>query len=404
MTCFPKSFTQQEPLPPESIDRACEILQSGRLHRYNTAEGEISETALLEQEYAAWQGAAYCLCVTSGGQAMQIALRALEVGPGEKILTNAYTLAPVPGAIHAVGAQPVLVEINDNWCIDTDHLCQQAAKSGAKFLLLSHMRGHIADMERIMDICAEYGLTLIEDCAHTMGASWSGKKSGQRKKSGNFGKIACFSTQTYKHLNAGEGGFITTEDPELAARSIILSGSYMMYERHGAAPPPDQFKRVRLQVPNCSARLDNLRSAILRPQLKYLDENIQRWNERYRVLEAGLRTISGVRLIDRPVSEEFVGSSIQFHLEAFAPSRIPEFLKACAGRGIDLKWFGASDPTGFTSRYDSWQYLEDIPHLPQTQKILSTTCDMRVPLTFTPEDCQHITTIIDEVVAAFKQS
>jgi len=108
-TRFEKPFTQQEAIPEAGIDAAIEILRGGRLHRYNTLPGETSEVSLLEQEYAAYQGAKYCLATTSGGQAMQIALRAVGVKPGTKVLANAYTLAPVPGAIFATGGVPVLV-------------------------------------------------------------------------------------------------------------------------------------------------------------------------------------------------------------------------------------------------------------------------------------------------------
>ena len=105
---FEKSFTQQESIPEEAIARACDLLRTGRLHRYNVAPGEVSEATLLEDEYAAWQGTEFCLATTSGGQALQIALRAAGVTVGDKILANAYTLAPVPGAMHAVGGVPVL--------------------------------------------------------------------------------------------------------------------------------------------------------------------------------------------------------------------------------------------------------------------------------------------------------
>ncbi len=83
-------------------------MRHGRLHRYNTAPGEVAETALLEEEFAAFTGAKYCLAVASGGYAMATALRAAGVRPGDKVLTNAFTLAPVPGAIAAVGGVPVL--------------------------------------------------------------------------------------------------------------------------------------------------------------------------------------------------------------------------------------------------------------------------------------------------------
>src|SRR5574337_1231082 len=115
---FNGSFTQQEPIAEDAIKAAVAVLRSGRLHRYNLDPGETGETALLEREYANWQGARYCLACASGGQAMQIALRAAGIAHGEPVLTNAFTLAPVPGAIAAVGARPVLVEITEDFVLD----------------------------------------------------------------------------------------------------------------------------------------------------------------------------------------------------------------------------------------------------------------------------------------------
>lgn len=387
---FEKSFTQQEPIPESTIERAVEILRSGRLHRYNVAPGETSEAALLESEYAAWQGAQFCLATTSGGQAMQIALRAAGVTPGTKVLANAYTLAPVPGAIHATGGIPVLVEIDENWHTDVTDLRTKAADTGAKFLMLSHMRGHIGDMEAIGAICDEFGITMIEDCAHTMGARWKGTRSG------NFGRVACFSTQTYKHINSGEGGLLTTNDPELASRAVVMSGSYMLYSGHGAIPEEDVFQKTRLESPNCSARLDNLRAALVRGQMANLDENVRRWNERYSVLDQGLRKSTTLRLPERPQHEEFVGSSIQFQAIKLGADRIPALVKGCAKRGVDIKWFGADEPQAFTSRFDSWAYIKDMPELPHTRAALATTCDLRVPLTFNTQDCKDIAEIITE--------
>ncbi len=389
---FQKSFTQQEAIPDEGIRQAVEVLGTGKLHRYNTGEGETSEVALLEAEYANWQGSRYCLAVTSGGQAIQIALRAVGVRPGDKVLANAYTLAPVPGAIHAVGAEPVFVEIDDDWLTDLDDLRAKAESSGAKYLLLSHMRGHICDMDRVVGICDELGIKLIEDCAHTMGAKWRGTRSG------NFGAVSCFSTQTYKHMNSGEGGLLTTDDAEIAARATIMSGSYMLYPRHGASPPAEAFEKVRLENPNCSARLDNLRAAILRAQLRLLDVNIQRWNERYQALEAGLADTPNIRVVLRNQAEFYVGSSFQFHLDAGA-EQIMDFVARCLARGVEIKWFGAAEPAGFTSRYDSWKYFGELPELPKTLSVLATTCDIRVPLTFSLEDCVLIAQIIGEEAA-----
>ncbi|MGJ8556116.1 MAG: DegT/DnrJ/EryC1/StrS family aminotransferase [Sulfitobacter geojensis] len=392
---FKGSFTQQEPIPEEGIEAAVAVMRSGRLHRYNTAAGELAETALLEQEFAAQVGANYCLAVASGGYAMATALRAVGVKPGDKVLTNAFTLAPVPGSIAAVGAVPVFVGVTDQLVIDLDDL---AAKAGqADVLLLSHMRGHLADMDALMAICDGAGVTVIEDCAHTMGASWNGVASGTQ------GKVGCYSCQTYKHVNSGEGGLFVTDDAEVAARAVILSGSYMMYEKHLAGPPAEAFAQIRYETPNISGRMDNLRAAILRPQLRKLDQQRDRWNERYYAVEAGLRDTPGLTVIERPAAEVIVGSSIQFLLQGWSSEAVEDVLARCLARGVELKWFGGAEPVGFTSRYDSWRYV-DAPRMAESDAVLAGIVDMRVPLTFSLQDCQLIARIIKAEVSAVYQS
>ncbi|WP_109467427.1 DegT/DnrJ/EryC1/StrS family aminotransferase [Albibacillus kandeliae] len=387
---FTGTFTQQEPIPEDAVEAALAVLRHGRLHRYNVVAGEIAETALLEEEFAAFTGARYCLAVASGGYAIATALRAAGVTPGDSVLTNTFTLAPVPGAIAAVGGTPVFVGVTEQLTIDLDDLAAKAGQAG--YLLLSHMRGHICDMDRLMEICDGAGIKVIEDCAHTMGAAWNGTPSGRH------GVAAAYSTQTYKHMNSGEGGFLVTDDEELAARATILSGSYMLYGRHRAAPGPEVFERVKYDTPNISGRMDNLRAAILRPQLKTLHDQVARWNERYGVLEAGLRGTPGLTVIERPAAETYVGSSIQVLLLDWAAEAILDVVARCAARGVELKWFGAPEPVAFTSRYDSWRYAPSAP-MPPSDRVLAGILDMRVPLTFSLEDCALIARIIREEVS-----
>jgi dTDP-4-amino-4,6-dideoxygalactose transaminase len=389
---FSKEFTKQESLPPEAIARAIELLQTGRLHRYNNAPGEESDAALLEREFAGYVGSKYCVALSSCGSSLYVALKCAGVVPGDLVLSNAFTLAPVPGAIEHVGAKPVFVECGPDFCVDLDDLEQQAAASRAKYFLMSHMRGHIADMDRTVEICRRFGITLIEDCAHTMGAKWAGRCSG------TFGSIGCFSTQTYKHINSGEGGLLVTDDAAIAAKAILYSGSYMFYDRHISRPDESVFKNYKYEIPNLSLRMSNLQAALIRPQLKLLPERVRQWSERYRLLAEGLKRIAHIRVPARDPREEFVGSSIQFSLEGLSPSQAEGFVSECNRRGVALMWFGRKEPQGYTSSYHTWRYVERLPDLRQTDGILEYMCDMRIPLTFTLEDCDVLTRIIANVM------
>ena len=392
---FTGNFTQQEPIPTQGIEAAIAVMQSGRIHRYNVVGDDIGETASLELEFAKYVGSKYCLAVASGGYALATAMRAVGVQAGDAVLTNAFTLAPVPGAIAAVGAKPVFVGVTSSLTIDLQDL---AAKiSQAKVLLLSHMRGHLCDMDALLELCCAHGVIVIEDCAHTMGAKWNGRMSG------TDGLVGCYSTQTYKHINSGEGGLLVTNDPEVMARATMMSGSYMMFGKHPAGPSVDVFDQIRYETPNMSGRMDHLRAAILRPQLADLDRQIARWNDRYRRVEQGISDCLGLTVIKRPQAEFYVGSSIQFLLMDWSASDIQQVVQRCADRGVELKWFGAPEPVGFTSRYDSWKYAPE-QSLPDSDPILHAILDMRLPLTFDLDDCDLIADIIRQEVGAVYQS
>jgi dTDP-4-amino-4,6-dideoxygalactose transaminase len=388
---FDGEFTRQEAIPEEGIRRALELMHSGRLHRYNTGPGEPSEVSLLEKEFADYVGTRYCAGFSSCGSAIYVALKSVGVQPGDAVLCNAFTLAPVPGAIENAGGRVVLVGITEDYTIDFEDLNRQIVESGAKYLLLSHMRGHMADMERVSAVCTQYGICLIEDCAHVTGCRW-----GERSI-GTFGAAGCFSTQTYKHLNSGEGGLLVTDDDDIMAQAILYSGSYMLYERHIARPPLESFERFKKHIPNFSLRMTNLQAALVRPQLKMLPQQCRRWNDRYAILEETLRTVAHLYVPARPAKEHYVGSSLQFTVRDATPQQIANFIQECGRRGVEIKWFGWKEPIGFTSAFDSWAYIQEKPPLERTKQILDGLCDFRIPLTFSLEDCRLIAAIIQEV-------
>lgn len=359
--------------PKASIDAAVKLLKSGFLFRYAEMGGAGNEAALLEQEFAALLGRKYCIACNSGGSAIFLALKAAGVQAGDKVLLNAFTLAPVPGAIEHLHAEAVLVEINERLVIDPADLRAKAEASGARFLLLSHMRGHVADMDAVSAICEDLGIKMIEDCAHTMGATWNGRQTGQ------FGLAGAFSSQSYKQFNTGEGGLIVTDDPDLAARAILLSGSYMLYGQHTAAPSEEVFARWKGTMANHSMRMSALVAAILRPQLPLLPARNARWRAVHDRIAARLKGHQLIRLPNRPAAEDYTPTSLQFFMEGLSQPQIEAVIADSTAHGVPIKFFGEDVPTGFTSRAPHWEYVAPQP-LPRSETILSTLCDIRLPL------------------------
>lgn len=377
------------PIGDEGIEAAIHLMRSGSLHRYSEAGSESGPVSRLEERFATELGVRYCAALNSCGSALFAALYACGVQPGHQVLTNAFTLSPVPGAIVHAGAEPVLVDITDDFTIDLDDLQSKASSSGARTLLLSHMRGHVCNMERLSSIAEDLGLAVIEDCAHTMGAAWDGRLTG------TWGQVGCFSLQSYKHVNAGEGGLLVTNDPDCAARAILLSGSYMFYGTHQARPDESVFERWRDRTPNCSLRLPNVAAAIALPQLgATLRQRMDAWNLRYGWLVDRLAKLPHIRLPERDPREAFVGSSLQFSLVGLDTSETAAVVERCHARGLPLKWFGAETPKGYTSNWRHWNFSSMKPVLPNAERLIPGLCDLRIPLTLTLEDADRIADIL----------
>merc|ERR1719453_2759466 len=263
---FTKPLSTPDAVPMAGQMRALELMQSGALFRYTP--GVLSETALAEEAICKYSGFKYSVGFNSCGSALFIALKCLGVTPEDSVLCNAFSFTAVPTAIHHTMATPVYVESNDEFVMDMDDL-EKKITPDTKFLMLTHMRGKVADMQRAYEIAEKYDLTVVEDCAHALGIRYDDVQLGRSAK------VACFSSQSAKMINSGEGGFLCTEDDEIAARAICYAGCYEgLIAQHVVAPPKEIFDAVKKETPNYSLRMSDLTACCVRPQIDTLEERI----------------------------------------------------------------------------------------------------------------------------------
>ncbi len=203
---LPPNVYDAEPIPEAARAEIDRLLTSGDLFRYTAPEG--APVALLEAEFAELMGARYALAVSSCSAALFLSLKALDLPRGARVLIPAFTFAAVPSAVVHADCVPVLVEVGENYRVD---MADFAAKlpTAQPAVLISHMRGHTSDMDAIMALCDARGIPVIEDAAHSLGTTWAWRNIG------TIGKVGCFSFQSYKLVNAGEGGILITDDPEI---------------------------------------------------------------------------------------------------------------------------------------------------------------------------------------------
>jgi len=382
---FRADFNRLNPIPQEAHAAVREVLESGELFRYS-GDPKRSHATLLEREFAQYLGVKYAVAVNSCSSAIELGLELCGVKPGSKVLVPAFTFTAVPSAVVNVNAEAILVETTADFRMDIDDFRRKAPE--AKVLLLSHMRGYMSDLDAVLEICAQHGIVMIEDAAHALGSLWNGKRVG------SFGKVGCFSFQSNKIINAGEGGMLTTDDEDIAVRAIIRSGAYEdLYRFHGIGS--ELFHRYKKGIALSNMRLTNTAAAIARPQLKSVDERAAAYRQMHERLIGKLQAASNLLAFPQDDSREVrVPDSLQFRIPTFGPEQMALFIKQVNGAGVPLSHLGGKDNA---RAFWNWQYLGDVKNLKATRDILATTCDMRLPLALTEV---HLDYLADQVGAA----
>lgn len=268
------------------------------------------EVSAFETAFAAYCDAAHAIGVNSGTDAIVLTLRAMDIGPGDEVITVSHTALATIAAIIAAGATPVCVDVDPTTYTMHPACVRDAITARSRAIIAVHVYGHPADMGAILAIGAENNIPIIEDCAQSVGAAWKGNRVG------SIGHAACFSFYPTKNLGAiGDGGAIVTSDPLLAARVKRL-------RQYGWNANRDT------EEPGLNSRLDELQAAVLATKLSVLDAQ----NDRRRAIAAAY----SAGLTDSAVVPPAVSANVRhvFHLYVVTTERRDEIKSALGGSGV----------------------------------------------------------------------
>lgn len=379
-----------EPIPEAARAEVERLLASGDLFRYTAPEG--APVARLEAEFAEFMEVRYALAVSSCSAALFLALKALDLPRGARVLIPAFTFAAVPSAVVHADCEPVLVEVGTDFRIDLDDF--HAKLDGAAAVLISHMRGHTSDMDAIIAACEARAIPVVEDAAHSLGTLWSGRKIG------TLGKIGCFSFQSYKLVNAGEGGMFVTDDPEIAARAVIMSGAYEHnWKKHPGLQ--NSFHHWQNRLPLYNMRMQNLSAAVIRPQIPLIDQRVLAGRSNHDYVAERLNRSPSMQVPPALPPETRAPDSLQFNLTGiWSDDEARAFQAAAAARGISVQVFGLSRDNA--RAFWNWQFLGALPDLPKTRAMLMRACDLRLPARLVRDELDMIATALIEAAAEVK--
>jgi dTDP-4-amino-4,6-dideoxygalactose transaminase len=381
---LPPNVYDAEPIPEAARAEIEQMLKSGDLFRYTAPEN--APVTLLERDFAAHMGSKYALAVSSCSAALFLSLKALGLPRDARVLIPAFTFAAVPSSVIHADCIPVLCEVGDNYRIDMADF-EARLDDNISAVIISHMRGHTSDMDAIMRLCEARNIPVVEDAAHSLGTTWHGRNIG------TLGRVGCFSFQSYKLVNAGEGGILITDDADLVARAVIMSGAYEHnWAKHmtGADAALDAaFARWQNQLPLYNLRMNNLSAAIIRPQLGEIARRVRDGRANHDYVAARLNTSPWLQVPDKLTPEDRAPDSIQFNTVNLTQDETRAFAAAAADRGVKVQVFGLS--TDNARAFWNWQFLPgDRPDLPQTRAMLMKACDARLPARLTKAELDMI--------------
>jgi dTDP-4-amino-4,6-dideoxygalactose transaminase len=382
---------------PADEEAAVRAVRSHLYFRYDCRPEHETECGKLERELCHYFGSRHALATSSGTTALALALMAAGIPRGSLIACPGFSFAATPSAILLAGCRPFLVETDQNLHLDLADLRRRWTPQITGIMVV-HMRGFAADMDPLVAFAAAMGVPVFEDAVPALGAEYRGRKLG------TIGLAGAFSTQSDKSLNCGEGGFLVTDDSELYARAVVLSGAYEgRVRRHfpGREPPLPSD----LDLPLYSFRMDEIRAALLRAELGRLPLRLELFRRNYEHVATALAGLTQIAIRRPAAPGAYLGEALVF--------RVPSgdagwFAAALRAEGIDARHLG-SDTDHNVRVFWNWRFLNgqaSVPEvksrLPRTARYLEQAVDVPLSSTLTPGDCDQLVTAVRKVAGGLR--
>jgi dTDP-4-amino-4,6-dideoxygalactose transaminase len=361
---------------PQDEEATLRAVRSHLFFRYDYRPPHETECGQFESELCDYFGSKHALATSSGTTALALCLMAAQIPPGSLVACQGFTFAATPSAIILAGCTPFPVEVDENLHLDIADLRRRWTPA-IKAIMVVHMRGFAADMDAAVGFAAEMGVPVFEDAVPALGAELHDRKLG------TFGLAGAFSTQSDKSLNAGEGGFLLTDDSELFARAVVLSGAYEgRLRRH--CPDGDPPIGTDLDLPLFSFRMDEIRAALLRSELARLPLRLDRFQANYTHVAAQLDDLPGIAIRQPVAPGAYLGEAFIFRVRG---ADAKWFTRALRAEGIDARYLGCDEDHNIRVFWN-WRFMYGSMDVASIQALLpNTTACLRqcvdVPLSST---------------------
>ena len=375
------------PFSNEVGDYVSQVLAGGRLFRYDTRNLQETCTGILEEHISNFFGCKHALALSSGTAALTVALLSLKLPKGFEVACPMFGFPATASAVLLAGGVPKLFAVDKNLSMDLEDL-EQRWNNNIKVIIPVHMRGYAQPIDKIMDFARTKGVYVIEDAIPALGCTAGGKLLG------TFGQIGCFSTQSDKTINTGEGGFIITDDEEYFKSAILYSGAYESRVNKHICVAED----VEYKYPLYNFRMDELRAAVAIPQVCSLKDKIEKYQYNYHYIASQISDI--VRVRESPYSDGVLGESINFFVDESVAMWVSQALKA---EGIGARCFGE---TNNVRTFKQWHFLDEVnsPEFYKLQSVrntisyLSSTIDIPLFYKFDESDLDDAISAIRKVI------